>query len=139
MKFVHQDPEWSDLLTIVASATGKQVAFVEKDYWVTHALWALHAQGLDVWFKGGTSLSKGFSLIARFSEDLDLRIDAGSVPGLTNPMRPWDDSNKKRRNRGIAERESWFDALCATLDIPACTVRRNPLGSDERVRSAWRR
>lgn len=137
MKFVHEDPEWSDLLGIVATATGKQVAFVEKDYWVTHALWALHAQGFDVWFKGGTSLSKGFALIERFSEDLDLRIDAGSVPGLTNPALPWDDSNKRRRNEGIAERESWFYALGETLDIPACTVRRNPLGSDDRVRSAW--
>lgn len=137
MNFVHQDPEWNDLLGIVATATGKQVAFVEKDYWVTHTLWALHAQGFEVWFKGGTSPSKGFSLIERFSEDLDLRVDAGRVPGLTNPVLPWDDSNKKRRDKGVAERESWFDALCGTLDIPACTVRRNPLGSDERVRSAW--
>jgi hypothetical protein len=137
VKFLHEDPEWGDLLGIVASVTGKQVAFVEKDYWVTHALWALDVQGFDLWFKGGTSLSKGFSLIERFSEDLDLRLDAGRVPGLTNPVLPWDDPNKKRRAKGTAERDLWFDALNATVDIPGCTIRRNPLGSDDRVRSAW--
>lgn len=30
-------------------------ALVEKDYWVTHALWALQQSGLEVWFKGGTT------------------------------------------------------------------------------------
>lgn len=40
---------------------------VEKDYWVTHALLALHQQGFDIWFKGGTLLSKGFGLIALLS------------------------------------------------------------------------
>lgn len=45
-------------------------------------LWALHHSGFEVWFKGGTSLSKGFSLIERFSEDLDLKIEPGCVPGV---------------------------------------------------------
>lgn len=40
--------------------------------------WAILAQGFEVWFKGGTSLSKGFGLIERFSEDLDLKIEPGS-------------------------------------------------------------
>ena len=50
---------------------------VEKDWWVTMALKALFetdcAPCLE--FKGGTSLSKGWSLIERFSEDIDLTID----------------------------------------------------------------
>lgn len=137
MKFVHEDAEWRDLLAIVAGTTGKQVAFVEKDYWVAHALWALGDQGFEIWFKGGTSLSKGFSLIERFSEDLDVRLDAGTVAGLTTPVLPWDDSKKNRRQRGIAEREAWFQSLAARILVPGCSVRRNPLGSDERVRSAW--
>ncbi|MCK6530621.1 hypothetical protein L6R50_24695 [Myxococcota bacterium] len=45
MNLIHREPAWGDLLGIVAEATGKQVAFVEKDYWVTHTLWALQAQG----------------------------------------------------------------------------------------------
>lgn len=122
--FVHEDPEWAALLSIIADATGRQVSFVEKDYWVTHALWALHIQGFDVWFRGGTSLSKGFGLIERFSEDLDLRVDAGSVGGLTTPVLPWDDSNKKRR-------QSWgpirrFAPLGWRSCTPCFTKRRSP-------------
>lgn len=137
MNFVHEDAEWPDLLDIIANAKHRPVAFVEKDYWVTHALWALQAQGFDLWFKGGTSLSKGFALVERFSEDLDLRIDAGRVSGLVNPTLPWDDNNKKRREKGIAERQAWFDDLTAAMRIPGCAVRLNPDGSDDRVRSAW--
>ena len=82
MTFVHNDAEFDALLHIVAEKRGLGVALVEKDYWVTHTLWALHARGFEVWFKGGTSLSKGFGLIQRFSEDLDLKIEPGSVGEL---------------------------------------------------------
>ena len=57
MTFIHNDGEWGDLLRIVADEVGRDIALVEKDYWVTHTLWALHAQGFDIWLKGGTSLS----------------------------------------------------------------------------------
>jgi hypothetical protein len=50
MNFVHKDPEWPDLLRIVATAVDRSVALVEKDYWVTHTLWALLHQGFEVWF-----------------------------------------------------------------------------------------
>lgn len=74
MSFVHDDPDFDDLLQIVSGERGLSRGLVEKDYWVTHSLWALHDAGFEVWFKGGTSLSKGFGLIERFSEDLDLKI-----------------------------------------------------------------
>jgi predicted nucleotidyltransferase component of viral defense system len=73
MNFIHESPDWGDLLQIVARSMDRDIGMVEKDYWVTHTLWALHEQGFDVWFKGGTSLSKGFGLIERFSEDVDTR------------------------------------------------------------------
>jgi hypothetical protein len=63
MNFVHDDPEFDALLLIVADRRRLAPGLVEKDYWVTHTLWALQTTGLDVWFKGGTSLSKGFNLI----------------------------------------------------------------------------
>lgn len=55
---------------------GLRDAFIEKDYYVTEALRiiAMHA-GDKVIFKGGTSLSKGWNLIQRFSEDIDLFLD----------------------------------------------------------------
>jgi predicted nucleotidyltransferase component of viral defense system len=59
MNFIHDDPEFVDLVQIVAAARRMAPGLVEKDHWVTHALWSLHEAGLDVWFKGGTSLSKG--------------------------------------------------------------------------------
>lgn len=60
MSFVHEDRDFQQLIGIVARDTGIAGALIEKDYWVTHTLWALHETGLDLWFKGGTSLSKGF-------------------------------------------------------------------------------
>ena len=55
---------------------GLRPAIIEKDYYVTEAL-RLIAQtaGDKVIFKGGTSLSKGWNLIQRFSEDIDLFLD----------------------------------------------------------------
>ena len=67
MSFIHENAEeFADLVQIVAGERGLRRSIVEKDYWVTHTLWALSRSGLDVWFKGGTSLSKGFGLIERF-------------------------------------------------------------------------
>lgn len=68
MSFVHENPEeFTDLVQIIVGETGMGRSIIEKDYWVTHTLWALSVSGLDVWFKGGTSLSKGFGLIERRS------------------------------------------------------------------------
>jgi hypothetical protein len=53
-----------------------RTVFVEKDYWVTFLLFRLSksVHSDKIVFKGGTSLSKVFKLIARFSEDVDLAI-----------------------------------------------------------------
>ena len=50
--------------------------FVEKDYWVTYALYTIFNNpiGRDTVFKGGTALSKCYRLIDRFSEDIDLVV-----------------------------------------------------------------
>jgi len=52
------------------------VTYIEKDYWVTRALKALADSSIsdEIVFKGGTSLSKAYKLIARFSEDIDIAI-----------------------------------------------------------------
>lgn len=58
-----------------AAQLGLAPMFVEKDYWVTEVLRALHNDypGSFI-FKGGTSLSKGYALIDRFSEDVDVLV-----------------------------------------------------------------
>lgn len=66
------------------SGSGLRPALIEKDYFVTEALREITKAGQNsVIFKGGTSLSKGWNLIQRFSEDIDLFLDpAGFAPPL---------------------------------------------------------
>ena len=55
---------------------GLRPAIIEKDYFVTEALRIVAATtGERVIFKGGTSLAKGWNLIQRFSEDIDIFLD----------------------------------------------------------------
>lgn len=57
-------------------ARGLRPAIIEKDYYVTEALRAIASVAGDkIIFKGGTSLSKGWNLIERFSEDIDIFLD----------------------------------------------------------------
>ncbi len=61
----------------VAARQGLPTQAVEKDWWVTQCLRAIFQSSVasHIIFKGGTSLSKGWGLIDRFSEDIDLSID----------------------------------------------------------------
>lgn len=64
--------------TVLAAAAELKInpVFIEKDYWITRVLSRLAKTKYagETVFKGGTSLSKGFGLIDRFSEDLDIAI-----------------------------------------------------------------
>jgi len=131
MIFVHQDPEFPQLVQIVARSTGIAAALIEKDYWVTHTLWAIHRPGLDVWFKGGTSLSKGFGLIHRFSEDLDLMIHRGTVKSLPE-VPSWTSTNRGH----VASRRAYYDALAAALAIPDVSVEQDVTRVDRIARGA---
>ena len=74
MKFVHEDGEFQQLIAIVASDRRLSRGSGREDYWVTHGPGPARC-GVRRVVKGGTSLSKGFQLIERFSEDLDLQIE----------------------------------------------------------------
>src|SRR5258706_845812 len=108
--FIHEDPEFVDLIQIVANKRRLARAIVEKDYWVTHALWALADSGFVVWFKGGTSLSKGFSLIQRFSEDLDLKLEHAEIHQPPN----WRSESATHRGH----REAFFRPAHARIRAP---------------------
>ena len=73
--FLHNHPQFPDLIRIVAAEKGIDPALVEKDYWIMHSLYGLQQLGMKFELKGGTSLSKGFQIINRFSEDIDIRIE----------------------------------------------------------------
>jgi hypothetical protein len=67
------------------AARGLRPAIIEKDYYVTEVLRIIATTAGDkVIFKGGTSLSKGWNLIQRFSEDIDIFLDPLAFePALT--------------------------------------------------------
>lgn len=64
------------LITQVSTKLGLPAQAIEKDWWVTLVLEALFALPMreHFIFKGGTSLSKGWKLIERFSEDIDIAL-----------------------------------------------------------------
>jgi hypothetical protein len=63
-----------DALGVAASLSGRPAHLLEKDVWVVRALATLFGSrlGEQLVFKGGTSLSKAYGVIQRFSEDVDL-------------------------------------------------------------------
>lgn len=65
------------LESVFARGLTRSAALLEKDVWVVWALQALFAGPFagDLVFKGGTSLSKAYNVIRRFSEDVDLTYD----------------------------------------------------------------
>ncbi len=64
----------------VSEDTGIEASIIEKDYYVTLFLQRIVERLPNIIFKGGTSLSKCYKLINRFSEDIDLNIDTEAHP-----------------------------------------------------------
>jgi len=108
--FLHNHPEFADLIRIVAEQKGIDPALVEKDYWIMHCLYGLQQLDLKFELKGGTSLSKGFQMIDRFSEDIDIRIE---------PPPEQDVKTKKHQTKPShrQSRANFYDYLTKTIRI----------------------
>lgn len=99
-----------EALNAAASSSGRLPHLLEKDIWVVWSLRHLfdgpHAAHLV--FKGGTSLSKAYGVIRRFSEDVDLTYDiraiAGDLVGDVDVPLPASRSQEKRWSREIRVR-----------------------------------
>jgi predicted nucleotidyltransferase component of viral defense system len=76
MKLHLDDKIFKELIKLTAIELKINRPFVEKDYWITLVLSRLAKSKYvdESVFKGGTSLSKGYNLIERFSEDVDIAI-----------------------------------------------------------------
>lgn len=74
-QFLHELKDFKDLLLVVSRDKKILSQLVEKDYWIMHCLFGLKCLDLMFELKGGTSLSKGYGIIERFSEDIDVRIE----------------------------------------------------------------
>ena len=108
--FLHNHKDFSDLLNILAEEKSIQPALIEKDYWLMHVLYGLRKQGLDFELKGGTSLSKGYKIIDRFSEDIDIHIKP--PPELSVEENPF-----KQKAKDIQSRKAFYDWLNNEIKI----------------------
>ena len=91
-------------IKVVFSNTANQLHFhpsiVEKDFWVCYMLDCLfnYSEFKDAFvFKGGTSLSKSYHVIERFSEDIDLIIDWRRI--ISDGSNPWDYRSKTKQDQ----------------------------------------
>jgi hypothetical protein len=132
--------ERRELLEGAAIALGRPAAILEKDVWVCWALGALFSlETPKMVFKGGTSLSKVYGVIKRFSEDLDITIDhLASGDDISDPLAVGM-SNTKRRE--FSERMKSFTVQTvreiilphlerAALQLPITSVRVSESGEE---------
>ena len=119
MKFI-DIPEESQRQAIntVALNSGLPPSSIEKDWWVTQVLKALHSLPYSehIAFKGGTSLSKCWNLIERFSEDIDIAISREYL-GFNGELSKTQISDKLRRAACTFVREKMqFDVKEALIN-----------------------
>jgi len=129
--FLHERSDFKALIETVAQSENiNDAALVEKDYWIMHALFGLKELGLAFELKGGTSLSKGFGIIHRFSEDIDIRIDP--FDGLEVDTNPNHD-----KPAHVESRRQFFEKLQAKIRIQGIeAVERDTAYDDEKLRNA---
>ncbi|MCC6913282.1 MAG: nucleotidyl transferase AbiEii/AbiGii toxin family protein [Rhodospirillaceae bacterium] len=124
--YLHAHGDFPELIRIVARDISIDPALIEKDYWIMHGLYGLQRMGLTFQLKGGTSLSKGFGLIKRFSEDIDIHIDpptGSNVKTSPNHSKP----------AHVKSRQDYYDSLAATIEIHGITgVSRDTDFDDKR-------
>lgn len=86
--YLHEDREQLlDVIRMAAGHTGMSEIVIEKDYYVTMILRLLSQKLPFVVFKGGTSLSKCYKVIRRFSEDIDITIDTSLSQGQKRKLK----------------------------------------------------
>jgi len=115
----HSLDEMMAMVQSVASQKNIEDNAVEKDWWVTVVLKAIFNTtcGKSLLFKGGTSLSKGWHLINRFSEDIDLAINRDFFETQLNlPFAKCENNNQVKKLRK-ASRDFIHGTLSKELDI----------------------
>lgn len=114
----HSSDERIAMIQTVAQDHNIEDNAVEKDWWVTVVLKALFNTSCGKWllFKGGTSLSKGWNLINRFSEDIDISIGRNFFGDVLNlPFAKCENNNQVKKLRK-ASRDYIHGTLSSELD-----------------------
>lgn len=128
------DAERRGLFFATATRLGTAVQHVEKDFWVCWVLDALFnglpAEGPRLLFKGGTSLSKSFGLISRFSEDIDITVFRHDIGEAIETSTLHAMSGKQRRIRlnRIRDACQQYIAEVMALHLDEIAARVMPVG-----------
>ena len=137
MMYLHEDREsFAEVLAVTSDRYGISGEIIEKDYYVSMLLKALHEVETGFVFRGGTSLSKCYQIIERFSEDIDLslipkadHITEGMKRNLKKQIlaavqqlglaitNPADIRSRRDFNRYIAVYDSIYDQTTISHDI----------------------
>ena len=127
--------ERNEIFRETAAKRGMSEAVVEKDYWVCFVLERIFSDeklSQSLLFKGGTSLSKVFGLIERFSEDIDLIVDWRNITA-DNPLAKRSKSQQEQFNRKLQElgqayiRDSILPQLKSILkDVVDVSISEDP-------------
>jgi hypothetical protein len=102
-----------EALGVAATQSGRPAHLLEKDIWVVWAIDALFSSelGKHLVFKGGTSLSKAYDVIGRFSEDIDVTYDVRElIPELVGNKEPPIPTTN-------SQAEKWRDAIDQKLAV----------------------
>lgn len=127
LDYLHNHPDFKDLLRTVGQKKNIENSLIEKDYFLMHCLYGLKKQGFDFELKGGTSLSKAYKIIHRFSEDIDIRI---------NPPRDLDlkiGKNHDEEKHCLARRD-YYDALATQIKINGIVKAERDVRFDDKPR-----
>jgi len=119
-----------EALLVAVERSGRPLHLLEKDVWVVwtlrHLFSGRHAQHLV--FKGGTSLSKAYGVIRRFSEDVDLTYDIRAIaPDLIGKAEsPWPTSRSQEKKWSKAIRRRLADLVGSEIapDLAAALAAR---------------
>lgn len=128
-----------DLFNETAARMGLSAVLVEKDFWVCWSLkrlFTLPGARPGMVFKGGTSLSKSFGLIRRFSEDVDLSLDRHAL-GFTGDRDPKAATTSKKRKTLLEDIGDKSRAFLAQDLVPRLMSDFRSVLGEER-KAGWR-
>lgn len=121
LEFFKRTPEdQAVIIREVAARRAVSAVMVEKDFWVSWTLAVLFAHpefGEQLVFKGGTSLSRVFGVIERFSEDIDLSVNPDFL-GISEEWVEEAESRNKRTQR--------MEELAANLSRSISALEKAP-------------
>jgi len=124
MDYLHNHKDFADLLRILEEENQILAGLIEKDYWIMHVLYGLKKQGFNFELKGGTSLSKGYKIIHRFSEDIDIHIKPPKNTNIGD-----DPSNNTKAN--VQARKNFYDWLANEIKIDGIIAIERDIAFDD--------